>query len=372
MRRVVVFPHPDGPSIAKNSPRAMAKSASCTATKSPKRLDTWRNSMTSSGRLVGRGSVRSLPPVPGRLAPQQAAKRNLADRARLCKRIHAVCTVGRRNRLRGHLAATQHDGHVQVSRSSAIARPSRPLKGRCRGRTRTSSAASGCAARDGRTDDVVNPATGEVIATVTSSDAADVDAAVDAGGRRVRGVVVDDAAPSCRGAAPGRAGGRRRRRHAERDRDAQRRQAPLDHRGRDGPQRRQPPLLRLRGPVPRRPRGRRVPRGPHLVRAPRPARRRRRHRAVELPAQHGGVEARSRAGRRQHDGAEAVGAHAAVDPAVRGDHGRHPSARRVQRRARTGRDRGRRAREPSEDRARVAHGRRRDRQDHRRAPRPTR
>ena len=36
------------------------------------------------------------------------------------------------------------------------------------------------AARDGRTDDVVNPATGEVIATVTSSDAADVDAAVDA------------------------------------------------------------------------------------------------------------------------------------------------------------------------------------------------
>ncbi len=34
------------------------------------------------------------------------------------------------------------------------------------------------AARDGRTDDVVNPATGEVIATVASSDAADVEAAV--------------------------------------------------------------------------------------------------------------------------------------------------------------------------------------------------
>jgi len=34
------------------------------------------------------------------------------------------------------------------------------------------------AARDGRTDDVVNPATGAVIATVTSSGAADVDAAV--------------------------------------------------------------------------------------------------------------------------------------------------------------------------------------------------
>src|SRR5258708_16502332 len=34
------------------------------------------------------------------------------------------------------------------------------------------------AARDGRTDEVVNPATGEVIATVASSDTADVDAAV--------------------------------------------------------------------------------------------------------------------------------------------------------------------------------------------------
>jgi len=34
------------------------------------------------------------------------------------------------------------------------------------------------AAKDGRTDDVVNPATGEVIATVASSDAADVEAAV--------------------------------------------------------------------------------------------------------------------------------------------------------------------------------------------------
>src|SRR6476659_627024 len=36
------------------------------------------------------------------------------------------------------------------------------------------------AARDGRTDDVVNPATGAVIETVSSSDTADVEAAVDA------------------------------------------------------------------------------------------------------------------------------------------------------------------------------------------------
>ena len=32
IRRVVVFPQPDGPSIEKNSPRAIEKSASCTAT----------------------------------------------------------------------------------------------------------------------------------------------------------------------------------------------------------------------------------------------------------------------------------------------------------------------------------------------------
>jgi hypothetical protein len=32
MRRVVVFPQPDGPSIEKNSPDAMEKSASDTAT----------------------------------------------------------------------------------------------------------------------------------------------------------------------------------------------------------------------------------------------------------------------------------------------------------------------------------------------------
>ena len=79
---------------------------------------------------------------------------------------------------------------------------------------------------------------------------------------------------------------------------------------------------------------RRVHGGAHVVPAPRPARCRGVDRAVELPAQHGDVEARSRARRRQHGRAEAVGAHAAHRAAPRGDHGRHPPARRAQRRVR--------------------------------------
>ena len=55
----------------------------------------------------------------------------------------------------------------------------------------------------------------------------------------------------------------------------------------------------------------RVHGGPHVVPAPRPARRRRVDRAVELPAQHGDVEGRARARRGQHRRAQAVGAHAA-------------------------------------------------------------
>ena len=43
MRSVVVLPQPEGPSIEKNSPRAMAKCASCTATKAPKRFVTCSN-----------------------------------------------------------------------------------------------------------------------------------------------------------------------------------------------------------------------------------------------------------------------------------------------------------------------------------------
>jgi hypothetical protein len=48
IRKVVVLPHPDGPSSEKNSPAAMSKQASSTATKSPKRFVTWSSSMTAA------------------------------------------------------------------------------------------------------------------------------------------------------------------------------------------------------------------------------------------------------------------------------------------------------------------------------------
>ena len=44
---VVVFPHPEGPSIAKNSPRAIEKCASRTATNDPNVLRTRSNVMTA-------------------------------------------------------------------------------------------------------------------------------------------------------------------------------------------------------------------------------------------------------------------------------------------------------------------------------------
>ena len=46
IRSVVVLPQPDGPSIEKNWPRPIEKSASCTATKSPNRLETWSSTIT--------------------------------------------------------------------------------------------------------------------------------------------------------------------------------------------------------------------------------------------------------------------------------------------------------------------------------------
>ena len=57
-------------------------------------------------------------------------------------------------------------------------------------------------------------------------------------------------------------------------------------------------------------------------------------RAVELPADDGDLEDRSRARDREHDRAEALGDDAAHGAQARGAHGRPPAARRVQRRDR--------------------------------------
>ena len=130
-------------------------------------------------------------------------------------------------------------------------------------------------------------------------------------GRRVREWSATTPRQRCEMLTQGRRRDRGRPGDDPRARDPQRRQAALDHRVRDGPHRRQLALLRGGRALPRRPRRRRVPGGPHVVPAARPARRRRVDRAVELPAQHGDVEARPRARGRQHRRAEAVGAHAA-------------------------------------------------------------
>ena len=121
----------------------------------------------------------------------------------------------------------------------------------------------------------------------------------------------------------------------------------VDDRVRDGPHRSTTGASSPAGPGS----SRAAPAGEYLeehtsLRAPRPARRGRLDRAVELPDQHGDLEARTRARGRQHRGAEAVGAHAADRAAARRDHRRHPADGRAQRRDRPGRDRRRRARAP--------------------------
>ena len=169
------------------------------------------------------------------------------------------------------------------------------------------------------------------------------------------------------GRAPAGAGrrGRGQPRRAEAPRDGQRRQAGVDHRLRVRPHGRQPPLLRRSRSLPRHAGRGRVPRGPHLDAAPRPARRVRRHRAVELPAQHGRVEAGPGTGRRQHLHPQALRAHAPHGAEAGRDRRRHLPARRVQRAVRPGRDRRRRAGAPPRRGDALADGRREHRQAHR-------
>ena len=149
---------------------------------------------------------------------------------------------------------------------------------------------------------------------------------VEPGGRRSRGrgrgdrlrVVVADHAPDPQPrAAQDRGHHRRERRRARPPRVQPDRQADRRRDRRDDDVVRPVPLLRRRLPGDGGPRGHRVPRGPHLDGPPRPGRRRGLDRAVELPAVHGGLEARARARDRQHRRPQAVGPHAAVRAAVR-------------------------------------------------------
>ena len=109
IRRVVVLPQPDGPSIEKNSPCWMEKWASSTATKSWKRFVTWSISITASladVAIVGAWCDRVL----GQLSPLAAGHRRLRPPAGVRKirveslgfgkRFNRLFTSLQRNRLR--------------------------------------------------------------------------------------------------------------------------------------------------------------------------------------------------------------------------------------------------------------------------------
>ena len=160
-------------------------------------------------------------------------------------------------------------------------------------------------AADGRTAEVADPAHAVTLASVPLADATDVDRAVVAAQRGVRGSLV--ASPGRRAWPPARTPRRRRRRQrggAGLARVPQRRQA--HRRGALG-DRRGGARLRVLRRCPGAPGGRDHPgrearSRPHAARADRG---RGAHRAVELPAPHRLVEARSGLGRGQHVRAQA-------------------------------------------------------------------
>ena len=204
---------------------------------------------------------------------------------------------------------------------------------------------------DGGSEDVVNPATGEVIARGApfhETRRRRRRRGGEAGLRRLGG---DAAGGTCPRPAPHRRPDRGEGRGDRRPRGRRCRQAALGGAGgRGAGDGRQPSLLRRRGALPGGPRGWRVHGGPHVLHPPRADRGRRPDHPLELPADDGDLEDRSRARRRQHDRAEAGRDDASDDAAVRRVVRRHPAARRVQR--------DRRPRRPDRRRAGDTPGRR--------------
>ena len=188
---------------------------------------------------------------------------------------------------------------------------------------------------DGRTEsttDIVNPATGSVVATAPVSGQADVDAAYGAARDGLRGVGSHDPERAPAGPAEDRRRDRGARRRAHRARVREHRQDPGAHRERGDPADGRPAAVLRRGGPGARGQGRRgVHEGPHLVDPARADRRRRPGHPVELPAAHGRVEDRPGAGRRQHRGAQAERHHPRDHPAPGRDRLRVPPGRRPQR-----------------------------------------
>ena len=154
----------------------------------------------------------------------------------------------------------------------------------------------------------INPANDQVIANVPASSAEDVDRAVERRRRR-RSRAGSKTTPQDRSLLLLKIADALEAKADELGRleSAERRQAGRRRDRRDGRLRRPLPLLRRRGAGHGRPRRQRVRGRPHLDHPARPDRRRRLDRAVELPALHGDLEARSGAGDRQHGRPQAVG-----------------------------------------------------------------
>ena len=279
-------------------------------------------------------------------------------------RLGQAAAAGERRRLRH----PRVDDHPRRARPAPDARERDPAH-RIGGTMTDKILIGGSGPASGETMEVLNPATEETIARVPRCGAEDVDAAVAARARR-----------RCRSGSTRRRASARRlllgladvlEENAEELAEIESRNVgkPLVVRPRrDAGVRRQPALLRGRGArllegksAGEYMRGytsmiRREPLGVVGGIAP-----------VELPADDGGVEARAGARGRQRAGAEAVGADAALAAAVRRARaGRAPGGRAERGHGR--RRPGRRAdRHASRRAARLADGRRRDREDHRAA-----
>src|SRR5262249_59058984 len=81
IRRVVVFPHPDGPSMLKNSPSAMSRERSSTAAMSPKNLET-RSKRTSTS-VTSTSSPAHADPGWARMTTPTGWRHSSHDRAGL-------------------------------------------------------------------------------------------------------------------------------------------------------------------------------------------------------------------------------------------------------------------------------------------------
>ncbi len=213
-------------------------------------------------------------------------------------------------------------------------------------------------------EQVLNPRTGELIEAIPEASPTQIDAAVNAAEARLQDLVAHHAGAALGLPAEDRAGHRGRCRWLRGARGAQLRQADQRRAQRRNPRhRRLLALLCRRHPQHAGAGRRRIPARPHLDDPARPDRHRRLHRAVELPADDDGVEARPRHRRRQHGGVQALRADAAHGAEARQGDGRHSSRGRGQRHPRPRRERRQRADQPSQGQHDLDHRRRRDRQE---------